>query len=54
MRDKFLRARELFPVTRDFVYLNHAAVSPLSLKVREAMARQLDEQVAQGQLAEEK
>jgi cysteine desulfurase/selenocysteine lyase len=54
MRDKFMRARELFPVTRRLVYLNHAAVSPLSRKVREAIAGQLDEQVRRGQLAEDR
>src|SRR5689334_6515749 len=29
--------RSLFPVTERYVYLNHAAVSPLSTRVRDAM-----------------
>lgn len=29
--------RSLFPVTENFMYLNHAAVSPLSTRVRDAM-----------------
>ena len=29
--------RSLFPVTENFVYFNHAAVSPLSTRVRDAM-----------------
>ena len=29
--------RALFPVTRNYVYLNHSAVSPLSVPVRQAM-----------------
>jgi selenocysteine lyase/cysteine desulfurase len=31
------RIRSLFPVTENYVYLNHAAVSPLSTRVRDAM-----------------
>lgn len=31
--------RSLFPVTQKYVYLNHAAVSPLSTRVREAMTQ---------------
>ncbi|HKP10453.1 MAG TPA: aminotransferase class V-fold PLP-dependent enzyme, partial [Blastocatellia bacterium] len=31
------RIRSLFPVTETYVYLNHAAVSPLSTRVRDAM-----------------
>jgi selenocysteine lyase/cysteine desulfurase len=31
--------RELFPVTRNLVYLNHAAVGPLSIRAYEAMER---------------
>src|SRR5258708_39734409 len=30
-------ARGLFPVTRNLVYVNHAAVGPLSVRVGEAM-----------------
>jgi selenocysteine lyase/cysteine desulfurase len=35
--------RSLFPVTRKYVYLNHAAVSPLSTRVRDAMAGLIDD-----------
>jgi selenocysteine lyase/cysteine desulfurase len=31
------RIRSLFPVTEHYIYLNHAAVSPLSTRVRDAM-----------------
>ena len=34
--------RELFPVTRRYVYLNHASVSPLSTPVHDAMVKMLD------------
>ena len=30
--------RSLFPVVRNYIYMNHAAVSPLSTRVRDAMA----------------
>jgi len=36
--------RELFPVTRNLTYLNHAAVGPLSLRAQEAMTRFLADQ----------
>jgi selenocysteine lyase/cysteine desulfurase len=29
--------RSLFPITRNYIYMNHAAVSPLSTRVRDAM-----------------
>lgn len=32
------RIRSLFPVTQNYIYLNHSAVSPLSTRVRDAMA----------------
>ncbi len=35
--------RSLFPVTEKYVYLNHAAVSPLSVPVREAMLGIIDD-----------
>jgi selenocysteine lyase/cysteine desulfurase len=35
--------RSQFPVTGSLVYMNHAAVSPLSRRVRDAMVGQLDE-----------
>jgi selenocysteine lyase/cysteine desulfurase len=31
------RIRSLFPVTENYIYMNHAAVSPLSTRVRDAM-----------------
>lgn len=31
--------RELFPVTKNYVYLNHAAVCPISLPVYERMEK---------------
>jgi selenocysteine lyase/cysteine desulfurase len=52
MADKFRKARSLFPVTRQFVYLNHAAVSPLSVKSEQALVKQVAEQVARGGRAE--
>src|SRR5437762_4690567 len=36
--------RELFPVTRNLVYLNHAAVGPLSTRAAEAIERQARDQ----------
>ena len=36
--------RELFPVTRNLVYFNHAAVGPLSIRAYEAMARHASDQ----------
>ncbi len=36
--------RELFPVTRNVVYFNHAAVGPLSLRAYEAMERHARDQ----------
>ena len=48
MGDKFLKARKHFPITRRLAYLNHATVSPLSVKVRDAIRKQLDEQVTAG------
>jgi cysteine desulfurase / selenocysteine lyase len=40
--------RSLFPVTEKYVYLNHAAVSPLSTRVRQAMAGLLDDVTLNG------
>jgi cysteine desulfurase/selenocysteine lyase len=36
--------RELFPVTQHVVYLNHAAVGPLSVRAHEAMAKHATDQ----------
>jgi cysteine desulfurase / selenocysteine lyase len=36
--------RDLFPVTRNVVYFNHAAVGPLSIRAHEAMMRHADDQ----------
>jgi Selenocysteine lyase len=40
--------RSLFPVTEKYIYLNHAAVSPLSTRVREAMSRLVDDVTLNG------
>ena len=40
--------RSLFPVTEKYIYLNHAAVSPLSTRVREAMNRLIDDVTLNG------
>lgn len=53
MANKFDRARGLFPITERLVYLNHAAVSPLSTGIQQALAKQVSEQVVRGGLAED-
>src|SRR5688572_10819116 len=40
--------RSLFPITEKYVYLNHGAVSPLSVRVRDAMVKLLDDVVERG------
>jgi cysteine desulfurase/selenocysteine lyase len=40
--------RSLFPVTRKYVYLNHSAVSPLSIPVRLAMTGLIDDLTENG------
>lgn len=40
--------RSLFPVTENYVYMNHAAVSPLSTRVRDAMAALNDDVLRNG------
>jgi selenocysteine lyase/cysteine desulfurase len=40
--------RSLFPVTNKYVYLNHSAVCPLSIPVREAMTRLIDDLTESG------
>lgn len=40
--------RDLFPVTQQAVYFNHAAVSPLAMPTRRAMERHLEELNTQG------
>jgi selenocysteine lyase/cysteine desulfurase len=40
--------RSLFPITKNYVYLNHAAVSPPSIRVRDAMAGLIDDVVERG------
>lgn len=42
--------RELFPVTRNLVYFNHAAVGPLSVRAYEAMERHARDQRDHGAL----
>src|SRR5215216_1961989 len=40
--------RSLFPVTEKFIYMNHAAVCPLSTRVREAMTALTDDVMRNG------
>lgn len=40
--------RALFPVTENYVYLNHSAVSPLSTRVRDAMTALVDDVTRNG------
>ena len=40
--------RSLFPVTEKYIYMNHAAVSPLSTRVRDAMSRLNDDVTLNG------
>ena len=40
--------RALFPVTQQYVYLNHAAVSPLSTRARDAMNHLIDDVTMNG------
>ncbi|HEX9984730.1 MAG TPA: aminotransferase class V-fold PLP-dependent enzyme [Thermoanaerobaculia bacterium] len=42
--------RELFPVTRNLIYFNNAAVGPLSVRAHEAMARHASDQRDYGAL----
>lgn len=42
------RMRSYFPVTQRWVYLNHAGVSPLSIRVRDAMCGLVDDVVWNG------
>jgi cysteine desulfurase / selenocysteine lyase len=46
--------RRLFPITNEYVYLNHASVAPLSQPVRDAMLHALDSSMYHGaRLSEE-
>ncbi|HWC76579.1 MAG TPA: aminotransferase class V-fold PLP-dependent enzyme, partial [Blastocatellia bacterium] len=40
--------RSLFPVTKNFIYMNHAAVSPLSSRAQDAMRRLVDDVTQNG------
>lgn len=40
--------RSLFPVTDRYIYMNHAAVSPLSTRVRDAMRKLIDDVTENG------
>ena len=40
--------RSLFPITQNYIYMNHAAVSPLSTRVRDAMASLADDVMRHG------
>jgi len=44
LRDKFLEVRKTFPITKRFIYLNHAGVSPFSTRVAGALERHAGEQ----------
>lgn len=46
--DKFKRVRRLFPITRKFIYFNHAAVSPFSMRAAKSLERQVREQMEYG------
>ena len=46
--------RDCFPVADHYIYLNHAGVSPVSLRVKEAVERFLEDGTAQGIMAIEK
>ena len=35
--------REIFPVTRELVYLNHAAIAPINTRVADVVRAYLDE-----------
>ncbi len=52
MRDRFIAARRQFPVRRNYVYLNHAAVSPFSKRVTAGLKQQVEEQESYGGRAE--
>lgn len=40
--------RSLFPVTEKYIYMNHAAVAPLSIRVRDAMNGLIEDQTRNG------
>jgi cysteine desulfurase/selenocysteine lyase len=40
--------RSLFPITEKYIYLNHGAVSPLSVRVRDAMVGLVDDVLERG------
>ncbi len=54
MANKFDRIRKHFPVTKNLVYLNHAAVSPIPDPVANEMKRQIDEQLRYGGKVEDR
>jgi len=43
--------RKLFPVTKEYVFFNNAAVAPISTRVRRAMTAQLEEHARLGDVA---
>jgi selenocysteine lyase/cysteine desulfurase len=45
--------RDEFPVTKEYIYFNNAAVSPLSTRVKEKVNFVLDHLVKEGILCEE-
>ncbi|MFY9571397.1 MAG: aminotransferase class V-fold PLP-dependent enzyme [Blastocatellia bacterium] len=46
--------RDLFPVTEKYIYMNHAAVSPLSTRVRDAMSGLVEDVTSNGSANYEK
>ena len=48
--EQWARTRAFFPVCNEIVYLNHAAVAPISTRAAEAMARYAAEATARGAL----
>jgi cysteine desulfurase/selenocysteine lyase len=54
MPDKFLKVRKQFAITRNYTYLNHAAVSPFARPVADAMRQQIEERSKYGGRAEDR
>jgi selenocysteine lyase/cysteine desulfurase len=52
LKDKFLKIRKTFPITKRFCYLNHAGVSPFSTLVAAALHRHADEQTTHAGVVE--
>src|SRR5437867_13000161 len=46
-----IAARDLFPLTRRFIFMNHAGVSPMSDRSRAALASLIEEQATKPHLS---